>query len=70
MTCQSWRDLVNYTVELARTKARVIEPEPGPVAMKIEYTMDNKFNDKVMSLVGWELADISQQVSQPSVHYI
>lgn len=58
---RSWRDLVGYTVKLARTKARVKEQDPSSDVLKIEYTMDDNVNDRIMSLVGWELADICNQ---------
>lgn len=52
-----WRDAVSYTVKLAKSKARI---EEGPDGEFI-YTMDNKVHDRIMALVGWELADVNNQ---------
>ena len=46
------------------------EQDPSSDVLKIEYTMDDNVNDRIMSLVGWELADICNQVSQSFVQNI
>ena len=56
---QCWRDQVRYTLKIARSKTKVSVDLDG----NVHYTTENEEHDKIMALVGWELADAANNVS-------